>query len=117
MQEIRRKPGIGQQPRFREMEEEMITHFREGTFIVPVQTADKENGEKESKVPFMKMKNGDVYQPIFTDMPEFFKFCRDGQFRAAVIPYAKLNSVILKQAKGVIMNPFGVRLILNKGQF
>ena len=75
------------------------------------------NGEKESKVPFMKMKNGDIYQPIFTDMPEFFKFCRDGQFRAAVIPYAKLNNVILKQAKCVIMNPFGVRLILNKGQF
>ena len=117
MQEIRRKPGIGQQPRFREMEEEMITHFREGTFIVPVQTADKENGEKESKVPFMKMKNGDIYQPIFTDMPEFFKFCRDGKFRAAVIPYEKLNAVILKQAKGIIMNPFGVRLILNKGQF
>ena len=117
MQEIRRKPGIGQQPRFRELEDEMLTHFREGTFIVPVQTADKENGETESKVPFMKMKNGDIYQPIFTDMPEFFKFCRDGKFRAAVIPYEKLNAVILKQAKGIIMNPFGVRLILNKGQF
>lgn len=50
-------------------------------------------------------------------MPEFFKFCRDGKFRAAVIPYEKLNAVILKQAKGIIMNPFGVRLILNKGQF
>ena len=117
MQEIRRKPGIGQQPRFRELEDEMLTHFREGTFIVPVQTADKENGETESKVPFMKMKNGDIYQPIFTDMPEFFKFCRDGKFRAAVIPYEKLNAVILKQAKGIIMKPFGVRLILNKGQF
>ena len=39
MQEIRRKPGIGQQPRFRELEDEMLTHFREGTFIVPVQRA------------------------------------------------------------------------------
>lgn len=116
MQEIRRKPGIGQQPRFREMEEEMMIHFREGTYIVPVQTVEGEGGKKESKVPFLKLQNGDIYQPIFTDMPEFFKFSRDGKFRAAVIPYEKLKDVMLQQAKGLIVNPLGVRLLLNKGQ-
>lgn len=111
MQEIRRKPGMGQQGSFREMEEEMIAHFREGIYIVPVQTEENEN-----KVPFLKMKNGDVYQPIFTDMPEFLKFSRDGKFRAAVIPYEKLKDVVLPQAKGLIVNPLGFRLLLNKGQ-
>lgn len=116
MQEIRRKPGIGQQPRFREMEEEMMAHFQKGTYIVPVQVAEKEDGEKENKIPFMKLKNGEIYQPVFTDMPEFFKFSRDGKFRAAVIPYEKLKDVMLSQANGLIVNPFGVRLLLNKGQ-
>lgn len=108
MQEVRRKPGAGKDPKFREVEEEMMTHFKEGTYIVPIQ--DK------NAVPFMKFQNGDTYQPIFTDMPEFMKFNREGKFKAAVIPYGKLHQVLLEQAKGLVVNPFGFRLLLNKGQ-
>lgn len=108
MQEVRRKPGIGQDPKFREMEEEMTAHFRKGKYIVPVK--DKSN------VPFIKLQNDEVYQPIFTDMPEFMKFNRKGEFRAAVIPHEKLPEITLPQAKGLIVNPMGIRLLLNKGQ-
>lgn len=108
MQEIRRKPGIGQEPRFREMEEEMTAHFRKGSYIVPV--------KDKNSVPFMKLQNEDVYQPIFTDMPEFLKFNREGTFRAAVLPCAKLPEIVLPQSKGLIVNPMGVRLLLNKSQ-
>lgn len=108
MQELRRKPGLGSEQRFRDMEEELMAHFRKGTYIVPVK--DNKN------IPLMKMKNGDAFQPIFTDMPEFLKFCRDGQFKPAVVPYDKLRPVLLEQSKGMLVNPFGFHLVLKKTQ-
>ena len=44
------------------------------------------------------MKNGDIYQPIFTDMYGI-SFLVTASSVQLVIPYEALNAVILKQAK------------------
>ena len=108
MQELRRSPKPQVTPELKEMEEEMLAHFRKGTYIMAIQ--DK------NMVPFLKLKNGDAYQPIFTDIGEFQKFNREKKFHTAVVPYDKLALIVKDPAKGICINPNGVNIILPTAQ-
>ena len=90
------------------MEEEMLAHIRKGTYIMAIQ--DK------NMVPFLKLKNGDAYQPIFTDIVELQKFNREKKFHTAVVPYDKLALIVKDPAKGICINPNGVNIILPTAQ-
>ena len=61
-------------------------------------------------VPLLKQKNSDAYQPIFTDIIEFGKFNSKNQFKAIAVTADKIPSILVKEAKGVVVNPFGVNL-------
>lgn len=106
MQTLRKKPKQEITPEMKEMEEELIANLQKGKFIVPLQG--------ENMVPFMKMQNGDAYQPIFTDISEFKKFNVKDEFRGVVVPYEKLQKVLVEQSKGIVLNPMGFRLVLLK---
>ncbi len=108
MQTLRRgeKPEITQE--LKELEEEMLVNLRKGTYVVPVQ--------EDKKVPLMKMKNGDSYQPIFTDVMEFNKFNIKKNFRGAVVPFANLHKILIEQSKGFVINPLGFHLVVVREQ-
>lgn len=108
MQELRRQAKPEVTPEIKEMEEELLAHFRKGKYIMAVQ--DK------NMVPYLKLKNGDAYQPLFTDIGEFHKFNREKKFRTAVVPYEKLAMIVKDPAKGVCINPNGVNVILPAAQ-
>jgi len=110
MQELRRYPAEKQKvtPELKALEEEMLSNLIKGTYIIPVQ--DK------NKIPFMKFKNGDLYQPVFTDFTEFQKFNKEQKFRAVVIPFSDFKKVIAEQSKGFVINPMGFHLIILQGQ-
>lgn len=85
-----------------ELREEMMTHFKEGRYIAAVQ---------EGKgVPVLKLKNGDTYQPLFTDMAEFVKFKQKNEFKTAVVDFDAIPKMLAPEALGVVINPFGVNL-------
>ncbi|MDO5424738.1 MAG: SseB family protein [Eubacteriales bacterium] len=109
MQELRKEAKPQVTPELKEREEELLAHFRKGTYIMAVQ--DK------NMVPFLKLKNGDAYQPLFTDIGEFQKFNREKKFRTAVVPYEKLKLIVKEPAKGICINPNGVNIILPITQF
>ena len=102
MQEIRRQKLETMPQELKEMQEEILADFTRGTYITAFQ---EENG-----VPLLKQKNGDAFQPIFTDIIEFNKFNAKGQFKAIAIPANNIPKVLVKDAKGVVINPFGVNL-------
>lgn len=108
MQMLRRgeKPEITQE--LKELEEEMLANLRKGTYVVPVQ--------EDKKVPLMKMKNGDSYQPIFTDVVEFNKFNIKKNFRGAVVPFMNLHKILIEQSKGFVINPLGFHLVVVRQQ-
>ena len=82
-----------------------MADFRKGSFLFAL---DKEG----QGTPMIKMKNEDKFQPVFTDAVEFGRFNREGRFRAVVVEADKLNKVLDKNAKGVILNIMGVNLPL-----
>ena len=104
MQEMRRqkKPELTEE--LKEMQEEILSNFQKGTYIVAVQ--------EDKKVPLLKQKDGSAFQPIFTDVIEFQKFNREQKFKSAVIEAKNLLKVLVPEAKGVVINPFGVNLQL-----
>lgn len=100
MQEVRRQKLTEIPEDLKELLNEIQVNYERGTFLVVY--SDKEG------VPLVKLPNEDTYQPIFTDLYEFKKFNGNNQFKAAAVAATKIPNMLAKEAKGVIVNPFGV---------
>jgi len=103
MQELRKRRDGGTD-QLKELNEELMAHFKEGRYIVAVQ---------EGKGIPMLQKEGKVYQPLFTDFQEFQKFNKEKKFKTAVVEAGKITEFLSSQAVGVVINPMGVNLLLN----
>mgnify|MGYP002802897398 FL=1 len=88
----------------KELQEELLAHYNKGTFIVAVQ--------EDGKIPILKQKDGSIYQPVFTDLIECQKFCSGKNMKVMAIPAAKIAEILVPEAKGVALNPFGVNVQL-----
>lgn len=108
MQQLRKETGVKPTAEMKELEEELVVNMRKGTYIVPIQ--------EDKQVPLMKLKDDQMFQPVFTDLSEFNKFNGKQEFKGAVIPYEKLPAVVAGQAKGIVINPLGVHVIIMKEQ-
>lgn len=102
-----RKQPAEEEGVLKELYEEMMVHFQEGSYIVAV--------KEEKEVPILRQKDGQVFQPVFTDYPEFQKFQnfnKTDKFRPAVVEASKIPEILTKEAVGVTINPFGMNLQL-----
>ena len=104
MQEMRRQAEPQPTEELNKLQEELLAQYGKGTFVAAV----REDGQ----VPILKQKDGSIYQPLFTDMLEFQKFARGEKMKMAVIPAAKIPEILVGEAKGVVINPFGVNVQL-----
>lgn len=86
-----------------ELNEELAAHFCRGKYIIAI--------EEGKGIPMLQ-KNGDSYQPVFTDIREFQKFNQEKKYGAAVLEYEKIKEVLTPETKGVAVNPFGANILL-----
>ena len=104
MQEMRRQESPQPTEQLRELQEELIAHYSKGTFIIAMQ--------ENKQIPVLRQKNGDMYQPVFTDMLELQKFTGGKKMMTAVLPAAKIPDILIGDSKGVVINPLGVNVQL-----
>lgn len=104
-QELRTAPDEETPGRLAELQEELGSHFKKSSFIFALQ----KDGQG---TPMVKMKDGEKYQPIFTDALEFKRFNREDMFRPVIVEADKVPKVLDPTAKGVILNIMGVNLPL-----
>ena len=104
-QEMRRPAASADKERMAELNEELTADFKKGTFIFALQ-------KEEKGIPLVKLKDGQLYQPAFTDILEFQKFNRENKMRPVVVEAAKVPSVLANEAQGIILNVMGVNLPL-----
>ncbi|MBR2527184.1 MAG: SseB family protein [Blautia sp.] len=114
MQELRRPVPPQERKNLKAQEEELIAILKRSQFLVPMEVTGEE--EKRISVPYLKNKEGDILQPIFSDSLEFQRFAQGKKLRAAKVDFAKLPGLLLEQAKGMVINPKGFNLILNRDQ-
>lgn len=104
-QRFRKEAGSDNKPseELKELNEELAAHFCRGKYIIAV--------EEGKGIPLLQ-KDGTSYQPVFTDIREFQKFNREKKYGAAVIEYEKIKEILTPETKGVVVNPFGVNVLL-----
>lgn len=107
MQKVRKDRQVEFTEEIKELHEEMMAHYQKGKYIIPV----KEN----AGTLVMKQKDGQIFQPVFTDIQEYKKFLsmnREGSIKTAVLPAEKIPGILAPGTIGVAVNPFGVNLQL-----
>ncbi len=104
-QELRKKMASRDEraEELKDLNEELAAHFRRGKYIIAV--------EEGKGIPLLQ-KNGETYQPVFTDIREFQKFNREKRYGGAVVEYEKVKEILAPETKGVAVNPLGVNILL-----
>ena len=114
MQELRRPVEKEEHKNLRALEEELIANIKKSQFLVAMERNEEE--PKKINIPYLKNKDGQILQPVFSDIMEFEKFARGKKLRLAKIPFDKLPTILIEQAEALVINPMGFNLILNRDQ-
>ena len=114
MQELRRPVEKEEHKNLRALEEELIANLKKSQFLVAMERNEEE--PKKINIPYLKNKEGQILQPVFSDIMEFEKFGRGKNLRVAKVTIDKLPSLMIPQANAYVINPLGINLVLNKEQ-
>lgn len=119
LQELR-KPAEHDMKVLHDMEEEMVVNFGKSRFIIVMISAPAGEGEEEQiQLPYVKTKDGDIFQPIFTEVTEIgrhFKGKTEG-VKMRAVEFQELPKFLMPEAKGFVINPSGFNLPLLREQF
>ena len=109
MQELRKKMRTELDENLLEMQQEMLSHFSTGTYVVALKSDQK-------GVVLMKNPQGQTALPIFTDIQEFQKFQMSSpqeKFLPGIVQADKVGGMLPPEASTVILNPMGINVPLN----
>lgn len=112
MQEMRRPVPEEEKRNLRELEEELNANLIRASYLMAGEPVDENN----IRLPFIKNDKGEVYQPVFTDVYEYYKFAGRKKYRVLKIPFAQLQKHLLENSNGFVINPQGFNLLLQKRQ-
>ena len=118
LQELR-KPGV--QPNreeLKDLEEEMSVNLVKSKYLMPVDVLEDKEGPESVRLIYVQNKNGEKFQPIFSDTGELMKHYqnKEKKHRILQIPFEKLKDHMIKDVEGYVLNPEGINLILKKEQ-
>lgn len=91
----------------KELNEEMIAHFRKGSYIAV--------RSEKNEIPLLKRGESDCFQPLFTDAQEFMKFQQkkpDVKLKTSIVTEAEVMEHLDPAASGIVINPMGVGIII-----
>lgn len=114
MQELRRPVPQEEHKGLRDLEEELLANIKKSEYLIAMDVDP--NDPKKINIPFLKNKNEEILQPVFTDVMELEKFVKGKKLRIAKVPFDKLPGLMMEQAKAFVVNPMGFNLLLNKEQ-
>lgn len=118
IQELRR-PVEHDMKHLHDLEEEMIANFVKSKFIIGMEVVkEKETDKEQVRIPYVKDKEGNVFQPVFTDFAEFQKHYKKNAVGMKMAPLTifQLPQYLVKESKGFVINPSGFNLQLSKEQ-
>lgn len=119
-QEASRPVPNEEKTNLKELEEELAVNMVKSTYIVAVDFLEGPESETEKmknakfRLPLLKTKNDDIYQPIFTDNIELAKYNKENKCKAIAVPFANLEKLLVPQSKGFMLNPNGYHLLMPK---
>lgn len=118
LQELR-KPGVTpDKAALKELEEEMAVNLVKSKYLMPVEVQQEKDGKGNIRLLYVQNKEGERFQPIFSDTGELMKHYRNKEQKHRVIqlPFEQLPAHMIKDVQGYVLNPEGINLILKKEQ-
>lgn len=118
MQEASRPVPNEEKESLADLEEELAANMVKARYIVPIEFLEGPESDAEKlknrkyRLPILKNKNEDIFQPIFTDQTELAKFNRENKYKALVMPFANLVKLSVKDSKGYMLNPGGFHIAM-----
>lgn len=118
LQELRKPGAEPNKTVLKELEEEMSVNLVKSKYLMPVDVQESKEGPGNIRLIYVQNKEGDKFQPIFSDTGELMKHYRnkDQKHRILQIPFEKLPAHMIKDVNGYVLNPEGINLILKKEQ-
>lgn len=112
MQEMNRRERNARA--LREYEEEMAVNIVRSHFLMPHELEGDTPLPDGSniRIPCVTNKEGQMFQPIFTDFQELARFDREKKFRVIMVEFKKIQQAIGREVKGIVINPMGLNIIL-----
>lgn len=126
LQELRKPEKEPNRELLNELEEEMSVNLVRSRYIMEIELLEpekeitQETENKNIRIPYIKDKDGNIFQSIFTDHNELVKFHQNKENkpnrRTILVPFTQLNKYLVKESKGFVLNPAGFNLVLTKEQ-
>lgn len=114
-----RKPGVKpEKDALKELEEEMSVNLVKSKYLMPVDVQEEKDGKGNIRLLYVQNKEGEKFQPIFSDTGELMKHYRNKEQKHRIIqlPFEQLPAHMIKDVQGYVLNPEGINLILKKEQ-
>ncbi len=118
MQEAGRPVPVEEKEDLEDLQEELTANMVKATYILAYQLQDGPGSVEEKikahqyNVLIIKDKDGNTYQPAFTDPFELEKFSKGKKYTALRVPFADLSKCLIKDAKGFMLNPGGFHILM-----
>lgn len=115
LQELRRPVEREEKQNIQELEEETSANLSRARLLLPFQEMKEGEGAVKRGVMFLKNEKGEVLFPLFTDGVELRKFMKDKPCGVTVVNMEMVADLFQKgDATGIVVNPAGAQLSLNK---
>lgn len=114
-----RKPGVEpDKAALKELEEEMSVNLIKSMYLMPVDVKEEEDGPGNIRMLYVQNKEGERFQPIFSDTGELMKHYQKSEqkHRLMQVKFDQLTNYMIKDVEGYVLNPEGINLILKKEQ-
>ena len=102
------------------MAEEMYVNLARAKFLMPVQIFPSVDGNDRLSLPFITTKQGDNYQPIFSDHTQYIKHTKIHKpmdhTKVLLVGIEDLQKHLLSNVKGYLLNPDGYCHVLDAQQ-
>ncbi|NCB91150.1 MAG: SseB family protein [Clostridia bacterium] len=121
LQQLRR-PGVEpDKAALKELEEEMSVNLVKSKYLLPVDIQEGKDGEstpENIRLIYVQNKEGERFQPIFSDTGELMKHYRNKEQKHRLLQptFEQLPKYMIKDVQGYVLNPEGINLILKKEQ-
>ena len=100
--------------------EEMYANLGRSKFLMPVQIFPSVDGKDRLSLPFITTKQGDNYQPIFSDHTQYIKHTKIHKpmdhTKVLLVGIEDLQKHLLSNVKGYLLNPDGYCHVLGAEQ-
>ena len=118
MQEAGRGIPNEEKEDLQELEEEFASNLLKARYIIPIELNEGPGSlqdklkNKEYRLPILKDKQDNTFQPVFTDPFELEKFSKGKKLSAVAVPFIQLPRLLSKEVGGYMLNPGGFHITL-----